>query len=221
MIVQNSPTDSVHRFKRSEPPLFRLIYVSHKYQEIRPRTQDAARLAVDSRPCGSEGRSKGYCCHGTDCRQGLAGLRGRVSSAHRNDGTYHAGSRNHATPVRDKDGRLLEVEGIIIDITERKAAEEKIATLARTDGLTGLANRTTFVERLRQAFSGIGRGANPFAILYIDLDHFKDVNDTLGHPVGDQLLQEVSQSSAQYRARKRPHCPLGRGRICNSANGRE
>src|SRR6185437_5287706 len=100
---------------------------------------------------------------------------------------------NRYTPVRDKkEGRLIEVEGIVIDITERKAAEEKIAQLARTDALTGLANRVTFIERLRQTFSAARRGAPPFAVLYIDLDHFKDVNDTLGHPVGDGLLREVA-----------------------------
>ncbi len=100
---------------------------------------------------------------------------------------------NRYTPVRNKDGLLEEVEGIIIDITERKIAEEKIATMARTDALTGLANRTTFTERLEQAFAAARRGASPFAILYIDLDHFKTINDTLGHPIGDALLIEVAR----------------------------
>jgi diguanylate cyclase (GGDEF)-like protein len=105
----------------------------------------------------------------------------------------HRWVENRYTPVREKkEGRLIEVEGIIIDITERKAAEDKIAHLARTDALTGLANRVTFIERLRQAFSASRRGTSPFAILYVDLDHFKDVNDTLGHPVGDLLLREVA-----------------------------
>jgi diguanylate cyclase (GGDEF)-like protein/PAS domain S-box-containing protein len=93
------------------------------------------------------------------------------------------------SPVRDKTGRLAEIEGIMIDVTERKAAEDKISQLARTDGLTGLANRTTFVERLNQAFVAARRGEMGFAVLYLDLDHFKDINDTLGHPVGDQLLK--------------------------------
>ncbi len=90
-------------------------------------------------------------------------------------------------------GALIEVEGIIIDVTERKAAEEKIALLARTDSLTGLANRATFVERLRQAFLASRRGATPFAVLYLDIDHFKDINDTLGHPAGDELLRMAAE----------------------------
>jgi len=99
---------------------------------------------------------------------------------------------NRYTAVRDEGGRLIEIEGIINDITERKAAEEKIALLARTDGLTGLANRTTFIERLRQSFASTKRGGAGFAVLYLDLDHFKDVNDTRGHPTGDLLLREVA-----------------------------
>ncbi len=100
---------------------------------------------------------------------------------------------NRYVPVRDKDGRLIEVEGIIIDITERKAAEDKITLLARTDSLTGLANRAPFNERLAQAFAAAERGATPFAILFLDLDKFKPVNDNFGHPIGDLLLLEVAE----------------------------
>jgi diguanylate cyclase (GGDEF)-like protein/PAS domain S-box-containing protein len=100
---------------------------------------------------------------------------------------------NRYVPIRDKDGRLVEVEGIIIDVTERKAAEDKIKLMARTDGLTGLANRSTFTERLGHAFAAAQRGAMAFAILFLDLDKFKPVNDTFGHPVGDLLLQQVAQ----------------------------
>jgi diguanylate cyclase (GGDEF)-like protein/PAS domain S-box-containing protein len=96
------------------------------------------------------------------------------------------------SPVRDKRGRLIEIEGIMIDVTERRAAEDKIARLARTDSLTGLANRATFVERLHQTFASSRRGGPGFAVLYLDLDHFKDINDTLGHPAGDTLLQTVA-----------------------------
>jgi diguanylate cyclase (GGDEF)-like protein len=107
------------------------------------------------------------------------------------DGTYRW-VENRYTSVRDDQGRLLEIEGMLIDITERKAADEKIAHLARTDSLTGLVNRGTFIERLRQAFAATRRGGSRFAILYIDLDHFKPVNDTLGHQAGDTLLREVA-----------------------------
>ncbi len=96
-------------------------------------------------------------------------------------------------PVCDAAGRVVEIEGLIFDITERKAAEEKISLLARTDQLTGLPNRATFLERLGLYFASAQRGAAAFAVLYLDLDRFKDVNDTLGHAVGDRLLVTVGE----------------------------
>jgi diguanylate cyclase (GGDEF)-like protein/PAS domain S-box-containing protein len=97
------------------------------------------------------------------------------------------------TPVRDAAGRLLEIEGLLTDITERKKAADEIGVLAMTDALTGLANRAVFIDRLRQAFAAAKRGAPPFAILYLDLDGFKDINDTLGHSAGDLLLKSVGE----------------------------
>ena len=99
----------------------------------------------------------------------------------------------HGRALRDSENRLVAVEGLLTDITERKLAAEKIATLARTDSLTGLANRAAFLERLNLEFARAKRGGGQFAVHYLDLDHFKDVNDTLGHPVGDKLLRAVAE----------------------------
>ena len=98
-----------------------------------------------------------------------------------------------ARALRDDENRLIAVEGILTDITDRKLAAEQIATLARTDSLTGLPNRAVFLERLNLEFARARRGADKFAVHYLDLDHFKDVNDTLGHPIGDALLRAVAK----------------------------
>jgi diguanylate cyclase (GGDEF)-like protein/PAS domain S-box-containing protein len=82
---------------------------------------------------------------------------------------------------------------IIRDITARKLAEGQLVRMARFDLLTGLANRNAFVDALQQAIALTQRGGRNFAVLYLDLDHFKDVNDTLGHPIGDRLLQLLAQ----------------------------
>lgn len=81
---------------------------------------------------------------------------------------------------------------IFTDITERKRAEEHIQHIAFHDALTGLPNRLLFYDRLQQAILEAHRGASLIALLFIDLDRFKLINDTLGHQIGDLLLQEVA-----------------------------
>ena len=99
----------------------------------------------------------------------------------------------YAAPLYDsKKKQYLGRIWFLRDITARKTAEQTIIELARTDCLTGLPNRIAFLDRLHLAFARAKRGATSFAVLYLDLDHFKDVNDTLGHPIGDALLKVVA-----------------------------
>jgi diguanylate cyclase (GGDEF)-like protein/PAS domain S-box-containing protein len=83
--------------------------------------------------------------------------------------------------------------GIVYDISERKTSEERIAHLAHHDVLTGLPNRRLTQDRIEQAIVRAQRTLSRFAVMFVDLDKFKQVNDSLGHDAGDQLLKEVAQ----------------------------
>ena len=100
-------------------------------------------------------------------------------------------------PQLDSQGRLQSVILSITDISERKASEQRIHYLATHDPLTGLANRASFLDQMNNSLQMARRHRNRFALLYLDLDHFKAVNDTLGHAAGDALLVEVATRMRQ------------------------
>lgn len=91
-----------------------------------------------------------------------------------------------------QDGKLLGATVTFVDISSRKAAEARIETLAFYDPLTNLPNRRLLIDRLEQTLASCKRNAHEGALLFIDLDNFKTVNDTLGHDMGDILLQQVA-----------------------------
>ena len=93
----------------------------------------------------------------------------------------------------DDDARVLRYIAIAADITASKKAENEINSLAFYDPLTDLPNRRLLHDRLRQSISSSSRSSKHGALLFIDLDHFKTLNDTLGHDTGDQLLRQVAQ----------------------------
>lgn len=95
--------------------------------------------------------------------------------------------------VCDPEGRLTHYVAAFSDITERKSSEERIRHLAHYDVLTDLPNRTLFFDRLQQALTQAQRVGGKLALLYLDLDKFKPINDTLGHAIGDQLLHQAAR----------------------------
>ncbi len=98
----------------------------------------------------------------------------------------------HIDALRDNQGSITHYIGSFTDITELKAKEKHLLKLAYSDKLTRLANRSYFDQRLTQELALAKRNQNKMALLYIDLDFFKQVNDQYGHAVGDELLREVS-----------------------------
>jgi diguanylate cyclase (GGDEF)-like protein len=111
--------------------------------------------------------------------------------------------RPHTQEIKRPDGRVLEVRSIPVaaggfvrtytDITQRKTAEEKVHYLAHHDDLTRLVNRVAFRDRLQQAMGMARASGRGLAVQYLDLDHFKQINDTRGHDAGDRVLAEAAQ----------------------------
>lgn len=96
------------------------------------------------------------------------------------------------SPIRDASGAITHYVALKEDITAKKAAEERILHLAYYDSLTNLPNRRLLIDRLQAALTACTRSACFGALFYIDIDNFKTINDTLGHDIGDQLLEQVA-----------------------------
>ena len=99
--------------------------------------------------------------------------------------------------ITDETGKVQQFAALIGDITKRKQDEERIRYQANYDSLTGLPNRTLFLDRLNLALARMKRGQGKLGLMFIDLDGFKLINDTLGHELGDLLLQEAAKRLSQ------------------------
>lgn len=115
--------------------------------------------------------------------------------------TKHGERRNFLSvkqPLRDATGQIYAMCGVSTDFTEHRRNEEKIRQLALFDSLTGLPNRSLLLDRLQHALDGYTRTRSEGALLFIDLDNFKVLNDTLGHVQGDALLQQAAARLKQH-----------------------
>ena len=113
----------------------------------------------------------------------------------------------HARALHDRAGEFLGMSGTLTDITDRRALEERLVVQAFHDDLTGLANRALFKDRLDHALTRRVQGNRMVGLLYLDVDRFKTVNDSLGHTAGDALLQTIA---ARLRSVLRPEDTIAR-----------
>jgi diguanylate cyclase (GGDEF)-like protein/PAS domain S-box-containing protein len=127
----------------------------------------------------------------------MAAFRGIEVRDFEQDVVFDDGSIRHlignAAPLRDATGKVYGAVGAFLDITTRRNMEEQIRRMAHFDSLTNLPNRILLMDRLEQALAISQRNHSKTSVIFMDLDHFKEINDNLGHHVGDMLLQQVAE----------------------------
>jgi len=112
-------------------------------------------------------------------------------------------------PLRDTDGRIVGTFGISRDITAQVNAEKALAFQALHDAVTGLVNRTALMDRISQGLAALDRRREQLAVFFIDLDNFKDINDSFGHDAGDRVLAEIGRRITRVARRSDTVARLG------------
>jgi len=177
-------TDQAHRIVATNPAFTRIT----GYSEMEALGQNAGRFP---------GNLEGDAFHAAlgETLEETGFWQGELRRT-RKDGTTYLEALT-MTAVRDDVGALSHFVGVFNDTTQVKEAKDKLDHLAHHDPLTGLPNRLLFNDRLQHAVARAGREGEQLAVMFIDLDRFKNVNDTLGHHVGDTLLKKVAMAMAR------------------------
>ncbi|WP_218565874.1 EAL domain-containing protein [Pseudomonas sp. o96-267] len=186
----NTILDSVEAHIYIKGPQLRYQYVNRKVCELFGRSAEQVIGHSDADFFDSDTAQ----ALGINDRRVLAGE--RIESEETNRDRYGRNERTYFSvklPLRAADGSIYALCGISTDITEHKKNLEQIHQLAYYDALTGLPNRRLLLEHLQFALARSARSRREGALLFIDLDNFKQLNDTLGHDMGDLLLQQVSE----------------------------
>ena len=182
VIVRNASGDIVYANQAAMR-----IYGVAGAAELAAADLDAAAFAHDLTPLGERPSAKAL--------RTLQPVRDMVVGRRRNDGAIQWRLVD-AVPIFDPDGGAHEVVSSFIDVTARREAERALREQALHDPLTQLPNRTLLHDRWDHAIDVARRDREPLALMLLDLDHFKEANDTFGHPYGDQLLRAVARRIA-------------------------
>lgn len=178
-------------FWMTDPRKDQMLYISPGYEEIWGRTCESLYASPQSWLDAIHPEDRNRILEAALTKQ----VRGDYDEEYRitrPDGSIRW-IRDRAFPVRDKFGEVYCIVGVAEDITRRKQDEETIRHLAYYDILTGLPNRALFNDRLALALAHAHRNQQKLAILFLDLDRFKTIVETLGHVAGDQLLRGVAE----------------------------
>jgi len=168
----------------------RIVYINRSFSRVTGYARKEV-LGKTPRLLHSGRQSDAFYAHMWKCIQSIGRWQGEIWNRRRNGEIYPEWLS--ITAVKDAAGRVEHYLAIFTDITLRKREQRELYDLATHDALTGLPNRYLFSEQFRRAMARAKRGGNLVALLYLDLDGFKPVNDRLGHRCGDRLLQTAAR----------------------------
>jgi diguanylate cyclase (GGDEF)-like protein/PAS domain S-box-containing protein len=169
----------------------RFTYVSRRVEQVTGYSPEQllGRMPLEFMPAGEAERMREVFAEAARARTGFRNVEHR-SISRTGSQIWQLAS---GVPIFDAEGRVVGYRGTALDVTERKQSEARISELATRDPLTNLPNRLLLSDRLARGIANVQREGASLAVMFIDLDHFKRVNDTHGHEVGDGLLREMAK----------------------------